>query len=106
MTLLGFLLFCICWVAPLAPVTWLALMRLFQQPGCPRNMRHALCNWGRFYRGTSGHDGSLAPSANNRLWVDPNTTVAHQSMADLVDMLQQGQPEDVHENLSSRVGNL
>ncbi|CAE7457665.1 RPS7, partial [Symbiodinium sp. KB8] len=93
------LFICLCIMVPLVSTTWLALMRLLRQPPCPRNMRHALCNWGRLHRGTSGIQGSLVPSTKNPLWVDPNSTVAHQSMTDLVGILQQSQPEDVHKNL-------
>ena len=93
------LFFCLCIMVPLVSTTWLALMRLLRQPPCPRNMRHALCNWGRYHRGTFGIQGSLVPSTKNSLWVDPNSTAAHQAMTDLVGILQQSQPEDVHKNL-------
>ena len=94
-----FSLFCICCILPLASATWFALMRLLREPECPRNMRHALCNWGRLYGGTFGKKGSLVPSAKNPLWVDPNSSVAHRAMISLVDILQQGKPQDVDENL-------
>ncbi|CAJ1328691.1 unnamed protein product [Effrenium voratum] len=75
--LLVFLVCCGCILSSVL-VTVAALSRLYRRPAemCPGYLRHALCNWGEAFGGSSGPKAALAISEANALWRPKTSAMA------------------------------